>query len=359
MTERLTEDYFDDMQKITRHYAKSNNIDLNTGGDDFQDIIDKLAKYETSEEEGRLVVLPCDTVYFLCDKGTKYAHVRAKSIFDLLVYDINGIDKDGRYWSVKAEAEKALKENEGNDNRRALEYYEEVAMQELEKILEEIDNATDEYGMVDYINDDPVISKNQAKEIIRKYMSGKDSNVHTNDGRFRNRTGRKGAITMTENQVLIKTPEEAIETIKSNMPTSGYQMLRESLEMAIIALKEVQQYREIGTVEECKELAAIVNKVERNELAKIIDEWISYRKIGTVEECREAMANKKKCEKQWHNEMENPLEPIKVYSALKSEILKLELRIKNRPKDISILDYTVIAALQKVLKNNLEGMEDE
>ena len=58
---------------------------------------------------------------------------------------------------------------------------------------------------------------------------------------------------MTENEVLIKTPEEAIETIKSNMPTSGYQMLRESLDMAIIALKEIQQYREIGTVEECLE----------------------------------------------------------------------------------------------------------
>ena len=58
---------------------------------------------------------------------------------------------------------------------------------------------------------------------------------------------------MTENQVLIKTPEEAIETIKSNMPTSGYQMLRESLEMAITALKEVHKYREIGTVEECRE----------------------------------------------------------------------------------------------------------
>ena len=58
---------------------------------------------------------------------------------------------------------------------------------------------------------------------------------------------------MTENQVLIKTPEEAIETIKSNMPTSGYQMLRESLDMAISALKEIQQYRENGSVEECRE----------------------------------------------------------------------------------------------------------
>lgn len=57
---------------------------------------------------------------------------------------------------------------------------------------------------------------------------------------------------MTGNEVLIKTPEEAIETIKSNMPKSGYQMLRESLDMGIQALKEVQKYREIGTVEELK-----------------------------------------------------------------------------------------------------------
>ena len=75
----------------------------------------KLEEYETAEEEGRLVVLPCDTVYFICDKGTKDAHVRTKSILDLLVYDINGIDKDGRYWSVKEEAEKALKEMKKNE----------------------------------------------------------------------------------------------------------------------------------------------------------------------------------------------------------------------------------------------------
>ena len=98
---------------------------------------------------------------------------------------------------------------------------------------------------------------------------------------------------MTENEVLIKTPEEAIETIKSNMPTSGYQMLRESLDMAIIALKEIQQYREIGTVEECKELAYIVNIAEKEELAKIIDEYLLYSKIGTVEECREAVEKQK------------------------------------------------------------------
>ena len=59
-------------------------------------------------------------------------------------------------------------------------------------------------------------------------------------------------------------------------------------ESAISGLRELQLYRRIGTVKECQELASIVHKAERDELAKIIDEWLSYSKIGTIEECREA-----------------------------------------------------------------------
>ena len=87
---------------------------------------------------------------------------------------------------------------------------------------------------------------------------------------------------MTENQVLIKTPEEAIETIKSNMPTSGYQMLRESLEMAIAALKEIQQYREIGTVEECRE-AVEKQKPKKCDVTK--DNFRIYYKCPTCNHC--------------------------------------------------------------------------
>lgn len=76
---------------------------------------------------------------------------------------------------------------------------------------------------------------------------------------------------MMENEVLIKTPEEAIETIKSNMPTSGYQILRESLNMAITALKEIQQYREIGTVEEFRKA------VDRNNSKRPV--WKNGRSI--------------------------------------------------------------------------------
>lgn len=102
------------------------------------------------------------------------------------------------------------------------------------------------------------------------------------------------------------TPEETIELLKGIQNKKidyaelvcapafayGYEYVYPepedyAIEEAIEALKEVQQYREIGTVEECKELASIVNKAERDELDKIIDEWLKYSKIGTVEECRE------------------------------------------------------------------------
>ena len=138
MTERLTEDYFDDMQKITRHYAKSNNIDLNTGGNDFQDIIDKLAEYETAEEEGRLVVLPCkpwDKVYalFIVDvidkkpiykifqaKVTKITIDRFRVLFSFKTLDENKYNSETTMeafgetvFLTREEAEKALKEMEG------------------------------------------------------------------------------------------------------------------------------------------------------------------------------------------------------------------------------------------------------
>lgn len=43
---------------------------------------------------------------------------------------------------------------------------------------------------------------------------------------------------MKDNEKIIRNEHEAIEAIKSNMPTSGYYMLRESLEMAIKSLEK-------------------------------------------------------------------------------------------------------------------------
>lgn len=58
-------------------------------------------------------------------------------------------------------------------------------MQELEKILEEIDETIERYGENPYIDEkvtDLCYGMNIAKGIIRKYMNGKDNNVPAKDG---------------------------------------------------------------------------------------------------------------------------------------------------------------------------------
>lgn len=62
------------------------------------------------EEQKKLLKLQTEMVWFICDKNTKYAMVMSKSIRDLKVYEIEGIDMEGYYWSTKEAAEAALKE---------------------------------------------------------------------------------------------------------------------------------------------------------------------------------------------------------------------------------------------------------
>lgn len=60
----------------------------------------------------------------------------------------------------------------------------------------------------------------------------------------------------------------------------------------------------------------------------------------------------KRHEKQYATEagIKDPLEPLKIKSALDSEIAKWEYRVKHDPKSINILDYTVMSALQEALE---------
>ena len=51
-----------------------------------------------------------------------------------------------------------------------------------------------------------------------------------------------------------------------------------------------------------------------------------------------------------NSKMSDYLEPMKIGYALKSELMKLELRQKTRPKDISPLDYTIIFCLEAALE---------
>ena len=109
---------------------------------------------------------------------------------------------------------------------------------------------------------------------------------------------------MTENEKLVRDETEAIECLKSNKPTSGYLMLQESIDMAIKALEEVQQYRELtdrlkaiyGDQMTLKDMVDVMERIIRepgrkdpvNARILTYDEaamWDEYRKIGTPEEC--------------------------------------------------------------------------
>lgn len=129
--------------------------------------------------------------------------------------------------------------------------------------------------------------------------------------------------------------------------------------MAIEALKEIQQYRKIGTVEECREMASIISKVERNELAKIIDEWLLYKKIGTVEECREAV-EKQKPKKPKDELTINPV--IDENGAYVDADMTVYLLCPNCGEMVGIdenIDRFCSECGQAIDNDNLEGMEDE
>ena len=70
-------------------------------------------------------------------------------------------------------------------------------------------------------------------------------------------------------------------------------------------LKEVQQYREIGTLEEFEKLKLAENGI----IWGLIDEYVAYKQVGTVEECREAVEKQKPKEptvlKQQHSDFYN------------------------------------------------------
>ena len=83
------------------------------------------------------------------------------------------------------------------------------------------------------------------------------------------------------------------------------------------------------------------------------DEIVLLRK--ELEELREYKA---RMEMQYLDDISNPLEPLKLQSALESEIFKYNYRKEHKPQDINILDYTVMAALKDCLERQVEKRHD-
>lgn len=90
-------------------------------------------------------------------------------------------------------------------------------------------------------------------------------------------------------------------------------------------------------------------------ILEFLKELKEYRAIGTVEEFKALKEYKEKMEMQYIDDMENPLEPLKLSSALQSEIFKYNYRKEHKPQDINTLDYTVMYALKHCLEEQLKG----
>ncbi len=63
--------------------------------------------------------------------------------------------------------------------------------------------------------------------------------------------------------------------------------LNSAYDTAIKALEEVQQYRELGTVEELVQGKKYINLAKQHgTIGRVIENCIAYEEIGTPEECR-------------------------------------------------------------------------
>ena len=126
------------------------------------------------------------------------------------------------------------------------------------------------------------------------------------------------------------------------------------LEIAISALKEIQKYREIGTVEECKELASMVTTEKKNVLGQIVDEWKEYIEIGTMEECRKSV------EKQIAKQCDIDSCPDHIhYKCPSCGQIKLSVYKHGFPRLGRITKYCENCGQALIDIENLEGMEDE
>lgn len=171
------------------------------------------------------------------------------------------------------------------------------------------------------------------------------------------------------------TPEEAIEMLRGMQNKKvdyaemvcapafayGYEYVYPepedyAIEEAIKALKEIQQYREIGTVEEVERNARdLKRQIEHSErLAEILKATQNllekreillkeYCKIGTVEECRAAV------------EKQKPKKPYRNYEKFSGLWCRCGWYLGQK----QCLDIKYCPNCGQAIDENLEGMEDE
>ena len=91
------------------------------------------------------------------------------------------------------------------------------------------------------------------------------------------------------------TLEEAIEILEEvkQLDDTLYaysSVYMEALEVALSVLREIQNYRKLGTLEELARVKKYIDLAKKHgTIGEMIDECAEYESIGTVEKCREAI----------------------------------------------------------------------
>ena len=99
---------------------------------------------------------------------------------------------------------------------------------------------------------------------------------------------------------------------------------------------------------ECNRADLDLSYAEENEQ---VAEWL--------EELKALREYKQRMEMQYLDDIDNPLEPLKLQSALQSEIFKFNYRKEHKPQDINIIDYTIMYALKHCLAEQLKAKNNE
>ena len=92
-------------------------------------------------------------------------------------------------------------------------------------------------------------------------------------------------------------PEEALEILEEvkQLDDTLYaysSVYMEALEVALFALKEIQNYRKLGTLEELARAKKYIDLAKKHgTIGEMIDECAEYEAIGTIEQVRNQKAN--------------------------------------------------------------------
>lgn len=99
------------------------------------------------------------------------------------------------------------------------------------------------------------------------------------------------------------TPKEALEILEEvkQLDDTLYaysSVYMEALEVALSVLREIQNYRKLGTLEELVRAKKYIDLAKKHgTIGEMIDECAEYESIGTVEEFRKAVEKLSKAEK--------------------------------------------------------------